>query len=105
MGWIPKVEEKKHVCQKCHGKLEFDVKMQRTDQCPHCRADLHCCKNCEYWDASAYNECKEHIAEYIPDRETANRCTFFRFRSGSPEDNTARIDASKAKLESLFRKK
>ncbi len=105
MEWIPKVKEKNHVCQKCLGKLEFDVKMQRTDQCPHCRTDLHSCMNCEYWDPSAHNQCKEHIAEYIPDREATNRCTFFTFRSGRPEDNTARIDASKAKLESLFSKK
>ena len=102
MGWVPKVEEKKHFCHKCKGELVFDVKMQRADQCPHCSADLHCCKNCEYWDASAYNQCKEHIAEYIPDREAANRCTFFTFRGGNVEDNSSRIASSKAKLDSLF---
>ena len=105
MGWIPKVEEKRFFCHKCKGELVFEVKMQRADTCPHCAVDLHCCKNCEYWDASAHNQCKEHIAEYIPEREAANRCTFFTFRSGVLEDNSARIASSKAKLDALFGKK
>jgi hypothetical protein len=105
MGWIPKYEEKQHYCHKCKGELVFDVKMQRADTCPHCATDMHCCKNCEYWDPSAHNQCREHIAEYIPDREAANRCTFFTFRSGKPEDNANRVLASKAKLEDLFKKK
>ena len=73
--------------------------------CPQCGSDLHCCKNCEYWDPGAYNECKEHIAEYIPDREAANRCTFFTFRSGTMEDTSSRVQTSKARLEDLFKKK
>ena len=71
MSWIPKVEEKRHFCHKCKNELVFEVKLQRADTCPHCGVDMHCCKNCEYWDISAHNQCKEHIAEYIPDREKA----------------------------------
>ena len=105
MGWIPKVEEKRHHCHQCRGAIVFGVKMQRADACPHCAADLHSCKNCENWDPGAYNQCKEHIAEHVPDREAANRCTFFTFRSGPPGDARAQVDASKAKLEALFKKK
>ena len=105
MTWIPKVEQKRHFCHSCKNELVFEVKMQRADACPHCAADLHCCKNCEYWDPSAHNQCREHVAEYIPDRERANHCTFFTFRSGAPEDPSARIAASKAKLDALFKSK
>ena len=77
MGWIPKVEEKKHYCHKCKNELVFEVKMQRRDTCPHCAADLQVCKNCEHWDPGSHNQCKEHITEYIPDREAANYCSFF----------------------------
>jgi hypothetical protein len=105
MSWMPKVEQKRFFCHKCKGELVFDVKMQRADVCPHCGVDMHCCKNCEYWDPSAHNQCREHIAEYIPDREAANHCTFFTFRAGAPEDNSARIANSKAKLDALFNKK
>ena len=76
MGWIPKVEQKRHFCHKCKNELVFEVKLQRADTCPHCGVDMHCCKNCEYWDPSAHNQCKERIAEYIPDREKANFCSF-----------------------------
>ena len=105
MSWIPKVEQKRHFCHQCKNELFFEVKMQRADVCPHCAADLQCCKNCEHWDPSAHNQCKEHIAEYIPDRERANHCTFFTFRSGVPEDPSARIASSRAKLDALFKKK
>jgi hypothetical protein len=105
MSWIPKVEQKRHFCHRCKNEIVFDVKMQRADVCPHCAVDLHCCKNCEYWDPSAHNQCREHVAEYIPDRERANYCTFFTFRSGAPEDPSARVAASKAKLDALFKKK
>jgi hypothetical protein len=111
MGWIPKVEQKRHFCHKCKAEIVFDVKMQRADACPHCAADLHSCKNCEHWDPSAYNECKEHIAEHVPDREAANRCTFFTFADanrdgrGTSEDPSRKVDDAKAKLEALFKKK
>ena len=101
MGWIPKLEEKRHFCHKCKNELVFEVKMQRRDTCPHCGADLHACKNCEHWDPGAHNQCKEHITEYIPDREAANYCTFFTFRNGAPADDDAQLKA-KAKLAALF---
>jgi hypothetical protein len=105
MGWIPRVDPKKFFCHKCKGELVFDVKMQRADVCPHCGVDMHCCRNCEHWDPGAHHQCREHIAEHIPDREAANHCTFFAFRAGAPEDPSARIASSRAKLDALFKKK
>jgi hypothetical protein len=105
MGWIPKVEQKRHFCYKCKNELIFEVKLQRQDNCPHCGVDMHCCKNCEYWDPSAHNQCKERIAEYIPDREKANFCSFFTFKNGVPEDTSSAIAKSKSRLDDLFKKK
>ncbi|MFO0627780.1 MAG: hypothetical protein U0325_19380 [Polyangiales bacterium] len=99
--WIPKVEEKKHFCHKCKNELVFEVKMQRRDNCPHCGADLQVCKNCEYWDPGAHNQCREKITEFIPDREQANFCTFFLFKNGEPGTNQPELQA-KAKLAALF---
>ena len=100
--WVPKTEEKIYHCHKCGGLLEFEVKMQRTDVCPHCAADLHCCKNCEYWEPGAHNQCRENIAEYVPDRERTNYCTFFTFKSGEREKLDR--DAVRRKLDALFKK-
>ena len=92
-------------CHACGGELNLFTAVGRDDRCDHCNADLHCCKNCEHWDPSAHNQCKEHIAEYIPDREKANFCSFFTFKDGAPEDTTARVAKSKAALDALFKKK
>ncbi len=75
--------------------------MGRRDQCPHCGADLQCCKNCEFWDVSAHNQCREKITEYIPDREAANFCSFFTFKNGEPGSNEGELKA-KSKLAALF---
>ncbi len=99
--WIPKTAEKKHSCHKCKNELTFDVKIQRRDGCPHCGADLQCCKNCEHWDVGAHNQCREKITEYIPDREAANFCTFFTFRDGEAASNEGELKA-KARLAQLF---
>jgi len=103
-GWIPKLEDKRHYCHQCKTEIVFEVKLQRADGCPHCGTDLHCCHNCEYWDPSAHNQCREHIAEYIPDREKANYCSFFVFRNGPAEDTGAKVTVAKAKLDALFKK-
>ena len=103
--WFPKVEEKHYYCYRCRHEIEMIAKLQRTDTCPHCGVDMHCCKNCQYWDVSAHNQCSEHIAEYIPDREKANFCTFFTFRDGQPEDQSSQVQDAKARLENLFGKR
>lgn len=100
--YFPKVEEKHYFCFKCGQEIDFDrIKMARTDTCPHCSHDLHCCKNCEFWDPGYHNQCRERIAEYIADRERTNYCTHFTFRDGKPEGED--IDAAKTKLNDLFK--
>ena len=99
--FIPKFTEKHHHCFSCGNEIDFNrIKMQRTDTCPHCSADLHVCKNCEHWDPGSPNECREHVKEYIADRERTNHCTVFTFKdSPSP---TKDIASAKSELEKLF---
>ena len=73
------------------------------DECDRCRADLHVCLNCIHHDLSAYNECKESNAERVFDRNRANRCDYFRPRTGSRDANVQKDNAMEA-LESLFKK-
>jgi len=100
--FFPKEEEKHFFCHACGNELVFEVKMQRTDTCPHCGLDLHCCKNCQYWAVHAHNQCTEHITEYVPDREKTNYCTSFTFRSGEQEKQD--LAKARSKLDSLFKK-
>lgn len=96
-----------YYCHKCGNELQFEVKVGvkvgRQDICPHCRVDLHVCKNCELYDPTLHNECREIHAEFIKDRETANFCHHFNFRDGLAPVRSNEADTAKAKLDALFK--
>jgi len=93
-------------CYFCKEEILVEDKVARNDTCPNCDRDLRCCKQCKFYDQSAYNDCKEVAAERIVDKERANFCDFFLPRgskvNGGGYNRT--IEAKKA-LENLFRKK
>ncbi|MEI8347169.1 MAG: hypothetical protein WCG27_06865 [Pseudomonadota bacterium] len=66
-------------CYRCHKDLTIEVgdKIMLHEECPSCGADVHCCKMCEYYDETAYNECHEPIAERVIHKEKANFCDLF----------------------------
>lgn len=74
-------------------------------ECEACGRDLHVCLNCAHHDASAYNECREHGAERVLERDRANRCDVFRPKErgagDAPVDERAK---AKAALDALFEK-
>jgi len=90
-------------CHKCRRELPFDSRVLRSEDCPWCAAALHCCKNCQFWDPKAYNECKEVGTEFVRDRDSANHCSQFQFREGMPEDADAAARKAKEKLAGLFK--
>lgn len=75
------------------------------DECESCGADLHCCRNCVHHDPSAYNECREPNAEWVSDRERANRCEYFSPAEGGPVAGCGKRESARDALDSLFRKK
>ncbi len=97
-----------YYCWKCGNELDFvvkvGVKVGRQDTCIHCRADLHCCKNCELHDPNIHNECRETHAPFIRDREEANFCSHFNFVDSdtAPVKDNAEAEA-KSKLEDMFK--
>jgi hypothetical protein len=46
-------------CIFCGRVVPMEGKVSRQDTCPHCDRDLRCCKQCNFYDQDAYNECKE----------------------------------------------
>jgi len=91
-------------CWSCHQTTEMEDKIKRSDECPHCRLDMRSCKNCQYYDPGAHNECKETIAEYVPDKERGNFCGMYKAFQGEREA-VADVGPAKLKLEALFKKK
>jgi hypothetical protein len=88
------------VCWKCQKPLILEGRVGRQDLCPHCNASLHACKNCDFWDPGAHNQCREPQAAFVPDREGGNFCDYFSFldRRQAAEDPAA----ARAKLEAAF---
>jgi hypothetical protein len=88
-----------YACWKCEKPLEIIGRVGRQDLCPHCRAAMHACKNCKYWDVGAHNQCREPQAAYVPDREGGNFCDYFDFKPATAKDDSA---AARARLEAAF---
>lgn len=91
-------------CFSCHNLTELEIgkKILRHEECPTCGASMHSCKMCKYYDQSAYNECRESIAERIVDKEKPNFCEFFFLvgDSGEHEEKENHLDIAN----SLFKK-
>ena len=65
-------------CWKCGASLaEVPVPFARVAECPACRADLHVCRMCEFFDPGVRRGCREPVAEEVSDRERANFCGYF----------------------------
>jgi len=91
------------VCYHCKQSFDGAGTIGRTDTCPVCDADLHCCLNCRHYAPGAYNECRESQAERVLDKERANFCDFFSVRdTGSNSITSAPRKANP--LDALFTK-
>ena len=91
-------------CVFCHREISFENRIGRTEECPHCRRDIHCCLQCRFYDRTAHHECRESSAEFVADKEKANFCDYF---VCDPKINLGpdKSEETKQKLEKLFGKK
>jgi hypothetical protein len=73
-------------CSNCGGVLApgFDP----SGQCPRCRFELHCCKQCIHFDTGKQLECTQPIPERIAKKDAKNACTFFEFRMTVEKDTS-----------------
>lgn len=90
-------------CVFCGTEIEVHGPISRRDVCPNCGRDLHCCKQCKFYDPHSYNECKEVMAERVVDKERANLCEYFVVR-GSSVRRMDKAKQAKEALENLFKK-
>ena len=89
-------------CAACGNSIELapGTTVGRTETCDKCGEDLHSCRNCEFYDQDAYNECREPQAERVVDKERSNFCDYFSLGSGSSRDS-AQTNKKKKALEDL----
>jgi hypothetical protein len=92
-------------CVACSREIELapGERIGFRDTCDGCDADLHSCTHCAHYDPGAYNDCREPSAEYVADRERANRCDWFQpgdRAGGTGSERTRALDD----LDALFKK-
>lgn len=90
-------------CFQCQGELDIIERPGRQETCPDCGADLHCCRNCRFYDRASYNECREPMAERVLEKEKANFCDYFEFLVQAAGQESPERDA-KRRLTALFKK-
>ena len=92
------------VCHSCAKEVKLEATVSRTEECPHCGADVHCCLNCVNYDTSAHNRCREPQAEWVSDREKANFCDFFMPNKLASKGKPSEATDARNTFDSLFKK-
>ena len=62
-------------CSMCGSTVAMEIEL--NTQCPKCKADLHSCKQCTFFDSAARFECTQPLTERIPRKNIRNLCTLF----------------------------
>jgi len=91
-------------CFKCGREID-DNRPTSKDICPDCRAYLHCCFNCRFYDVKAPNQCRERVAVPVKEKYMANVCLYFEPTKVKPDlREKKRMDDARKRLDDLFRK-
>jgi hypothetical protein len=89
-------------CFSCQTVMKFSSNIGRREECPKCRADVRVCKNCQFYDPKAYNECRESSADVMLVKDRANVCDYF--QPGSSTSTQKSREDLLAAAEALFKK-
>jgi len=91
------------VCWKCGASLsELSLPLLRTEECRACRAELHVCRMCRFYDTSKAKSCSEPVADEVQDKTRANFCGYFEAVGGRFKPRGGAADEAITALESLF---
>jgi hypothetical protein len=93
-----------YVCWKCGATLaDQPGTLMRLAECVSCRADLHVCYLCEFYDTRVAGTCREPLAEEVQDKQRANFCGYFQIKAGAYRLGDEEVSRNaRAKLEDLF---
>ena len=91
-------------CFRCGASLEYlSLPLSRRDECRACRASVHVCRMCVFFDKAVPKQCAEDDAEEVIDKEKVNFCEWFKPASGL-FDSVGATKAARARseLDGLF---
>jgi hypothetical protein len=93
-------------CHSCGATvpLEFGEIISRRQECARCGADLHCCRNCRFFDPARNNECAEPQSDRVVDKAASNFCDYFEVRTKVDlAGRRAGGESSKKRFDDLFK--
>jgi hypothetical protein len=92
------------MCWKCGTPItDQPMPLGRTAECSSCRADLHVCWMCEFYDVRVAAACREPVADEVLDKQRANFCSYFTPRPKAfQERGQEAVTAARAQLDALF---
>lgn len=94
------------VCWRCGTSLAaLSLPLSRTDECHACRASLHVCRMCRFYDTSKAKSCAEPVADEVQDKERSNFCGYFEAAGGRFRPREAATEQARSALDTLFGKK
>ncbi|MGW8369732.1 MAG: hypothetical protein ACWGPN_13785 [Gammaproteobacteria bacterium] len=71
-------------CWKCGEPVRDEpMPLARLAECRQCRAELHVCRMCEFYDTAVAKHCREPVAEEVHEKERANFCDYFAVTTGA----------------------
>jgi hypothetical protein len=92
-------------CAECGAVLPITA--DSLTQCPHCRAELHACRQCAHFDTARRFECAQDIVERVADKRALNDCARFSLMVTVERDTSAgsvRPDDVRRSFGNLFKK-
>jgi len=75
--------------------------LSRREECPHCRSELHCCRQCQHFDERVSDQCREERAEQVSRKSSANFCDYFKLHVNPAKEPNKSAEVS-AELAALF---
>jgi hypothetical protein len=91
------------VCWRCGASLaDLGLPFGRTDECRACRAQVHVCRMCRFYDTSKARQCAEPVADPVLDKERANFCGYFEPAAGRFKPPGIAAGQARAALDALF---
>jgi len=94
---------KTFICWKCGSNLvDVILPLPRLAECPTCRAQLHVCRMCEYFDPSLGQQCREPVAESVTDKQRANFCGYFQITAYAYSVKPDKAAEARRQLDEMF---
>lgn len=91
------------VCWKCGASIgDEPLPLSRLAECRACRAQLHVCRLCAFYDTRVAKACRETVADEVKDKERANFCGYFQPRPNAYVPGESKAKHTRAELDALF---